>query len=186
MSTKATALARVAVRARCEACAHEFSFETRLVGLASSLSDTKGEETLVAEATKQLSDQVEGCHRGRHLGVKKCPKCSHIQSWMFEDQKESRETSLFGWLVWSVILAVVSIKILHSYRTELGLEKVWDWISIPILLLLAFAYYRVAKLLVAVAGRSPNSVKVKAPSSHPLGVTLLHEAEVKVEREEVY
>jgi hypothetical protein len=182
MAIEVTAETKVAVSVCCENCKNIYNYEKFLFGLASSLSESKGEKTLTAEATKKLADKLRKCHRGRYLGVKKCSRCSHVQSWMLEDQKEDRETALFGWLLWSGLLALISIRIISDFRAELGIEKVWDWVVLPFLLLLGVGYYRLGKLVVRLRGLSPQSVRVEPSSSAPLKVTILQDPVVSVER----
>jgi hypothetical protein len=105
---------------------------------------------------------------------------------MLKDRKEARETALVEWFFTSVLLAFVSIYFLHRYRVELSLAWVWNWISIPLLLGLTFVYYRFAKYALAIAGLSPETVKVTPPASCPLSVIIEQTAKVEIERKEYY
>ncbi|MCI0423301.1 MAG: hypothetical protein L0312_29460 [Acidobacteria bacterium] len=177
MSTDVTARVTVGVEVSCEGCGYSYSYEALLIGSASSWSDTQDEKTLTTEATNELTGKVDACRSGRHLGVKKCPKCSHIQSWMRQDQTENR--SMASGII-GVVLGVASTVAIYNYRAALGIEQLWSWLSLPALVAFSIGYYKLLKFLWV--------ARVPAPSvrSHPSRVSVLRTPEVEVKTTEYH
>lgn len=184
MSTEATASAKLAVKVQCEKCQHVYEYEEMVVSVISSWSDTRSADDLAAECERDRTERVRAALQRKSvkdLGVKKCPHCSHMQSWMRQSQEEHRDMMC---ILVSVVLAWGTAMVIHTRR--LIPENVWYWLSLPVTIICGVLYYRAAKRISALIRGSPESQPRQPPSSGPVEVKMMWASEVIVEKKEVY
>jgi len=183
MSAEATARASVVVEVTCEACGDRYSYETTLIGLATSWDDSESVETLSAKAAEELSTKIQACQFGRHLGVRKCRKCAHIQSWMNEHRQETRGFVSF---FLSMALGLTSILIIRESLFSLGLPTSYELMFISLLLVSCAGYYWLVKCAWAAFAPIESRGDGRALSSRPTKVSITRATGVEIKQTKYY
>lgn len=184
MSTEAKGSAKLGVKVQCEKCQDVYDYEEIVVSVISSWSDTRSADDLAAECKTDLAERLRAALQRKSvkdLGFKKCPHCSHMQSWMRQSQKEHRKMIF---ILVSVVSAIGTAKVIHT--SGLIPEDVWYWLSIPVTIICGVLYYRAAKKISALIRASSESRPRQPSSRGPVEVRMIRAPELIVEKKEVY
>lgn len=181
MSYKANASATVAVKVQCERCQHVYEYDVTLSASRTSITESRTPEALADECAKEITEQMRACHEGKHLGLKKCPKCSYLQSWMLQAQKDNREMNQ---LIWSALLSIGTCVLLYN----IGFTIPWSWRYLWLLVFVAIAltYHWFLWLISTIVRRPEHSRDASRHLTRPLDIRISKEPVVSVVRETVY